>query len=85
MPLYGDCSIAATSPEDYLAVNEIPVFLTGTPVGTPVCVNITIVVDTELEGDERFTVTSTLVPFLPVDSSVTIQDGTYASYIVYIQ
>ena len=77
-----DYSTAATSPDDYLAVNEARVFPANTPAGTPVCVNIPIVVDTELEGDEEFIVTSHFEPFLPVNTSVTIQDGIYASYIV---
>ncbi len=75
--------ITATSPADYEGLDTVVVFLVGSDnIGDMRCVNITIVLDDELEEDEMFTVTAILSPLPSANMIITIIDGSKCNIII---
>ena len=69
-------SHTATQPDDYGEVSMTLIFGTSNVMGNTVSTSIPIVLDSILEGDEEFTVTTT-VPGTTLNTTVTITDGLY--------
>ena len=63
---------AAIAGSDYLSVSTDVVFSAGTSNGGMQCINVTIIDDSEIEGDETFTVTlTTSSPAVTLGNAVT--------------